>query len=127
MNYKRTIFVFGSNTQGRHGKGSALRAKLEHGAIYGQARGLQGNSYGIVTKELRPDYPSVTLEDIAEEVDEFIQFALEHDTWEFYVVQLGCGLAGFTPDQIAPLFINAPSNVVLSDRFDEIIQSLKPS
>lgn len=119
--------MFGSNTQGRHGKGSALRAKLEHGAIYGQARGLQGNSYGIVTKELRPDYPSVTLEDIAEEVDEFIQFALEHDTWEFYVVQLGCGLAGFTPDQIAPLFINAPSNVVLSDRFDEIIQSLKPS
>ena len=52
------VFVFGSNKQGRHGKGAALTARTKFGAIYGQARGLQGQSYAIVTKELRSDYIS---------------------------------------------------------------------
>ena len=49
----RTIFVFGSNREGRHGKGAAKTARDSYGAVYGQAKGLQGNAYAIVTKELR--------------------------------------------------------------------------
>ncbi len=64
METKRQIFVFGSNRQGRHGKGSALEAVRRHGAVYGQPDGLQGNSYGIVTKELRRDRAPVTLDEI---------------------------------------------------------------
>jgi hypothetical protein len=61
------IFVFGSNTQGRHGKGAALTAKNKFGAIYGQAEGLQGQSYAIITKDLtKKNHPSRTKEQIIE-------------------------------------------------------------
>jgi hypothetical protein len=116
----RQIFVFGSNRQGRHGKGAALEARLKHGAVYGQAEGLQGNSYAIVTKDLRAWYNdgrAVTLEEINESVGRFLDFACLHPDWQFNVSPIGCGLAGFTPEQIGPLFIGAPSNVKLPKTF----------
>jgi hypothetical protein len=113
MNYSRTIFVFGSNREGRHGKGAALAAQSYHGAIYGQAEGLQGNSYAIITKELRKDHPSVTIGEVAKGVVIFKRFAEEHPDWKFEVTRIGCGLAGFEEEEIAPLFINSPSNVYL--------------
>lgn len=118
---KRTIFVFGSNRQGRHGKGAALDAKNEYGAVYGQPKELQGNSYAIVTKELRYDHPPVTLEEIKDQVDEFLHFAKSHPGWSFLVSAIGCGLAGFTPSQIAPMFINKSDNVVLPVEFNVIL------
>ena len=104
------IFVFGSNRQGRHGKGSALEARLQWGAKYGQAEGLQGNSYGIITKELRHDYPSVTLNEVKQGVDKFLTFAKDHPEHEFIVVAIGCSLAGFKYEQIKPLFKDTPKN-----------------
>lgn len=115
------IFVFGSNWEGRHGKGAALEAMQKHGAIYGQAEGLQGNSYAIVTKELRPDYPKVSLRKIEEGVARFVRFASLNPRLTFNVTRIGCGLAGFSPEQIAPLFRNSPSNVNLPDEFLEIL------
>lgn len=112
------IFVFGSNRQGRHGKGAALEARQKYGAIYGQPRGLQGNSYAIVTKELRKDHPPVSLEEITEEVNEFITFAKQNPEMKFKVTAIGCGLAGFTPNQIGPLFKNIPQNVELTEQFE---------
>lgn len=111
------IFVFGSNTQGRHGMGAALDAKKNYDAINGMARGFQGRSYAIVTKELRKNYPPVTLNSIKEEVDTFIKFAEAHPEYRFYVTTLGCGLAGFTPDQIGPFFSGSPKNVILPEEF----------
>ncbi len=112
------IFVFGSNTQGRHAKEGAATAREEHGAIYGQPRGLQGDSYGIATKELRGGYPTVTVDDIAKEVEEFCTFAESTKSrFRFFVTPIGCGLSGFTPGQIAPMFIDAPDNVVLPQEF----------
>ena len=98
------VFVFGSNRQGRHGKGAALVARTKFGAIYGQSKGLQGQSYAIVTKELRKDYDPVTLDEIKQGIDNFIIFAKENTHLIFYVVELGCNLAYFTVEEIAPLF-----------------------
>jgi hypothetical protein len=100
----RTIFVFGSNREGRHGKGAALFAKLYHGALQGYPEGLQGDSYAIITKELRPWVAKVTLADVKAGVDRFIEFANTHKYLEFIVTPIGTSLAGFTISQIAPLF-----------------------
>lgn len=113
------IFVFGSNRQGRHGKGSALSARINHGAIYGQSKGLQGQSYAIVTKELRKNVTPVSLEEIEDGINDFILFAKENTDLTFYVVELGCNLAYYTVEEIAPLFRNALKlkNVYLPQRF----------
>jgi hypothetical protein len=118
------IFVFGSNTQSRHGKGAALTARTKFGAIYGKARGLQGQSYAIVTKELRKTHDPVTLEEVKNEVYTFIQFAKDNKNLTFYVVEIGCNLASFTPEEIAPLFKEAKKlkNVYLPERFLNILQ-----
>lgn len=114
---RRRIFVFGSNTKGIHGAGAAREARLNHGAILGQARGLQGNSYAIVTKDLEKGPRSIPLEDIEREVQEFLKFAREHPELDFKVNNIGCGLAGYYPREIAPFFQDSPPNVTLSDLF----------
>jgi hypothetical protein len=116
------IFVFGSNRQGIHRKGAALTAKRSHGAIDGQPHGWQGNSFAIVTKELRKGkWPPVTLPEIAGGVESLFNFANLHPTWTFTLTPIGCGLAGFTPEQIAPLFKDAPKNILLPVEFASIL------
>jgi hypothetical protein len=119
------IFVFGANRQGRHGKGAALLARNKFGAIYGQSEGLQGQSYAIITKELRKDYQPVSLQEVKEGVDNFIQFAKDNKHLTFYVVELGCNLAYFTVEQIAPLFKSATKlkNIYLPERFVNNLQT----
>jgi hypothetical protein len=112
----REIFVFGSNLAGRHGAGAALHARRVHGAIYGQGVGLQGNSWAIPTKDhrLRP----LPLSEVAGYVAAFLaQAEVLYPELTFRVTPIGCGLAGFSPDDIAPLFRDAPSNVILPVEF----------
>lgn len=108
------IFVFGSNLAGAHGGGAARIAYNKFGAIWGQGTGLQGQSYAIPTMHGGPDK-------IKPYVDEFIQFATAHPEYNFLVTKIGCGIAGFTPDEIAPLFSNAMKleNVILPKEFVE--------
>lgn len=113
------IFVFGSNLQGRHGKGAALVALEKFGAVYGQGEGLQGDSYAIPTK-ITP-YKIRPLVDIKKSVDKFISFADNNKELQFYVTAIGCGLAGYTVRDIAPLFKTRPSNVTLCDQFREFL------
>jgi len=119
------IFVFGANRQGRHGLGSALTARNKFGAIYGQSEGLQGQSYAIITKELRKEYKPVSLGEIKLGVDTFIQFAKDNKHLTFYVVELGCNLAYFTVEEIAPLFKSAMKlrNIYLPQRFLDNLQT----
>ncbi len=118
------IFVFGSNRQGRHGKGAALTARNKFGAIYGQSEGLQGQSYAIITKELRKEYQPVSLGEIKLGVDTFIQFAKDNKHLTFYVVELGCNLAYFTVEEIAPLFkLAIGKNIYLPERFVNNLQT----
>lgn len=115
----RPIFVFGSNRQGRHGKGAAKYAKDHYGAVYGQAEGLQGHSYAIPTK-MTP-YLSLSLDQIKVHVDKFIEFATANPDKTFEVTRIGCGLAGYTDEDIAPMFRTAPANCNLPEgwwRFD---------
>ena len=91
------IFVFGSNLEGMHGGGAALIAYKKFGAVWGQGVGLQGQSYGIPTMHGGVDA-------IKPYVDEFIEFAQSHHEMRFLVTRIGCGIAGFTDEEIAPLF-----------------------
>ena len=116
------VMVFGSNRQGFHGAGAALFAFRERGAILGQKEGLQGNSYAIPTKELRKNKPPVTLAEVKEGVDRFLRFARKHPEMTFELTPIGCGLAGFHPWEIAPLFADAPSNVEIPEVFREYLQ-----
>lgn len=109
------IFVFGSNLAGRHGRGSAAEAVKNHGAIYGIGIGLQGSSYAIPTKFA--DLTIMPLETIKWHIDYFEFFAMAHSSWQFNVVAIGCGLAGYTPKQIGPMFRYRPPNVRLPNEF----------
>ncbi len=115
------IFVFGSNKQGRHGKGAALHAVKFYGAKYGQGEGLQGHSYAISTK-ITP-YINNTLIDIHRQVSEFKKYAEDHPELTFNVTAVGCGLAGFKPVQIAPMFKDSPQNVNLPIEFIKVINA----
>jgi hypothetical protein len=105
------IFVFGSNLAGRHGKGAALYAFRHYGAIYGQGEGLQGDSYAIPTKDER--IRTLPLSEIRRHVIKFIMFAHTHPELEFQLTRIGCGLAGYKDEDIAPLFKYAPNNCLL--------------
>ena len=111
------IFVFGSNLQGYHGGGAARLAMNQWGAVWGQGTGLQGQTYAIPTMQggigtIRPY------------IDQFIKFAQNDPERTFLVTEIGCGIAGFRPADIAPLFKNAINihNIWLPQRFWEILQ-----
>lgn len=116
---RRKIFVFGSNLAGIHGAGSALAAKKHYGAVQGCGEGPQGNSYAIPTKDR--GLQSLTLAEIQFRVSTFLVYAARNPAMQFNVVAIGCGLAGFTPEQIAPFFKDAPGNVVLPASFEEVL------
>lgn len=109
------IFVFGSNLAGRHGAGSALVAMREHGALYGIGSGPTGRAYAIPTKGFQLEV--LPLEKIREYVDEFIDYARRNHEKTFNIVAIGCGLAGYDPDEIAPMFEMAPINCILPKEF----------
>ena len=102
------VFVFGSNLAGSHGGGAAYVAWRKFGAVMGQGVGLQGQSYAIPTMQ-------GGVETIAPYVDEFIAFAQAHPELFFYVTRIGCGIAGFTDEEISPLFKKAHDvkNIIL--------------
>lgn len=105
------VFVFGSNLAGIHGAGAARFALENHGAVWGQGIGLQGNSYGIPTKD--ENIETLPLEEIDKHVKDFLDFARQNTHMEFNVTRIGCGLAGYKDHQIAPMFNGAPDNCTL--------------
>ena len=111
------IFVFGSNLGGMHGGGAARAAYNRFGAVWGQGVGLQGQSYAIPTMQ-------GGVETIKPYVDEFIEFAQTHPELKFLVTRIGCGIAGFRDEQIAPLFATAidKENIILPKEFVEAIK-----
>ena len=112
------IFVFGSNLAGAHGGGAAWLAYQRFGAVWGQGVGLQGRSYGIPTMH-------GGVEAIKPYVDEFIDFSRQHPELRFLVTRIGCGIAGFVPAEIAPLFADVIDldNVILPEDFVRILNS----
>lgn len=113
------IFVFGSNLAGFHGGGAARVAHQRFGAVWGQGVGLQGQSYAIPTMQ-------GGVETIRPYVDEFIVFARQHPELTFLVTRIGCGIAGFTDENIAPLFKEAlgTDNIILPATFLDVLVPL---
>lgn len=114
------VFVFGSNLQGSHGGGAARVARKLFGAVMGQGVGLHGQSYAIPTMQ-------GGVETIKPYVDEFTEFAKNHPELTFYVTRIGCGIAGFKDEQIAPLFNSAYdlTNVILPKQFVTVISTAR--
>ena len=110
------VFVFGSNLAGMHGGGAARIANLYFGAVMGNGDGMQGQSYAIPTMQGGVDT-------IRPYVDKFIAYAKQHPDRHFLVTRIGCGIAGFSADEIAPLFADAAAveNISLPDDFWEEI------
>lgn len=112
------IFVFGSNLAGRHGKGAAKDAVQLYGARVGQGRGMQGRSYAIPTKDWK--LKVLPISQINVYVSDFVKYAKQHPELNFFVTRIGCGLAGFKDEQIAPLFSGAPENCQLPEGWREL-------
>ena len=110
------IFVFGSNLAGMHGGGAARIARLHFGAVMGKGVGLQGQSYAIPTMQ-------GGVETIRPYVEDFLDFAKHHPEMQFLVTPIGCGIAGFEAEDIAPLFEEAKEmkNISLPESFWEVI------
>ena len=111
------IFVFGSNLGGMHGGGAARAAMDHYGAVWGQGVGLQGQSYAIPSMHGGVDV-------IKPYVDEFVAFARQHPELRFLVTRIGCGIAGFAVEEIAPLFADAidDENIILPEDFVKVIE-----
>ena len=105
------IFVFGSNLAGRHGKGAARFARNQHGAQYGIGVGRTGNAYAIPTKDgtLR----TLPLVEIRKHVVAFVAYARANPTLRFDITAIGTGLAGYSHEEIAPMFKDVPANCKL--------------
>lgn len=114
------IFVFGSNLAGLHGGGAARIARLKFGAVWGQGVGLQGQCYAIPTMH-------GGVRHIQPYVDEFIIFAEEHQEMNFLVTRIGCGIAGFKDEEIAPLFARAKDleNLWLPKSFRSVLAGME--
>lgn len=114
------VFVFGSNLSGIHGAGAAKMA-LRWGAKYGIGVGLQGSTYALPTKDEK--IRTLPIDRIAVFVDDLIEFAKNNTQLTFLVTEVGCGLAGLTPEEVAPLFKDAVDveNIHLPESFWRIL------
>lgn len=113
------VFVFGSNLAGRHGAGSAKWAVRHHGAVYGIGNGRCDRSYAIPTKDER--LKVLPLNRIQYYVTQFLNHARSHKKDSFHIVAIGCGLAGYSPHDIAPFFKDAPYNCKLPPEFEGVL------
>ena len=114
------VFVFGSNLAGMHGGGAARWAQLHRGAVYGKGVGMQGMSYAIPTKDKA--IQTLPLETIRWYVANFLDFAEARSDLTFQLTPIGCGLAGYKPADIAPMFEGAPANVELPPEFVAVLK-----
>lgn len=113
------VLVFGSNLAGIHGKGSALYAKQHYGAKLGVGVGPTGNAYAIPTKD--ESLRTLPLSVIRGHVKDFLIYASVRRKLRFRVLAIGTGLAGYTHEQIAPMFRGAPDNCFLPDEWKAIL------
>ena len=122
------IFVFGSNTQGRHGRGAALTARLKFGAIYGKPEGIQGKSFAIITKDLtKKTHPSRTTDQIISQIEKLYKYATLHPDKEF-IIPYKCSdynLNAYSSEEMAKMFASRdiPENIVFDKLFYELVKS----
>lgn len=122
------IFVFGSNTQGRHGRGAALTARLRFGAIYGNPEGIQGKSFAIITKDLtKKNHPSRTTAQIISQIEKLYKYATLHPDKEFIIPYKSTdhNLNAYSSEDMAKMFASRdiPDNIIFDKLFYELVKS----
>tara|TARA_B100000029_G_scaffold438663_1_gene454704 strand:+ start:1277 stop:2020 length:744 start_codon:yes stop_codon:yes gene_type:complete len=135
---ENTIVVFGSNTAGWHGAGLARECKEYHGAIYGKGHGLQGQSYAIPTREPDPSKPKPALRTLPiSKIAQYVQIFVKHiknveavcENGEptYIIPQIGCGFAGYSPYQIAPMFweLRKFSKTFFNEQFNQVFKEIE--
>lgn len=118
---KDEVFVFGSNLAGIHGAGAAKQA-LRYGAKYGHGIGAYGNTYAIPTKDY--DIKTLPLDSIRAYVDRFKRVTLAHPNVKFFVTRVGCGLAGYSDREIAPMFKGCGVNCSFPDNWAPFLEEI---
>lgn len=114
------VFVFGSNEAGRHGAGAAKTAHDLFGAEYNIGVGFSGQTYAIPTKDF--DIQTLPLVSINLYVAAFLDVATVCSELDFIVTKIGCGLAGYTDAEIAPMFRLAPKNCTFHESWREYLE-----
>lgn len=114
------IFVFGSNLRGIHGAGAAKTAREKFGAKQGFGHGLTGRSYALATKD--EEVRTLPLIYVNYYVAEFMYIATISRDYMFIVTKVGCGLAGYTDAEIAPMFRLAPDNCMFHKDWKEYLE-----
>jgi hypothetical protein len=119
---KDVIFVFGSNLSGIHGAGAAKEARANFGAVWREYLGFTGNSYAIPTVNKNIS-GKINLEKIEKYINDFVDATHEHKDKKFFVTRVGCGLAGYSNEDIAPLFSGCnPENCTFPDTWAEYLE-----
>lgn len=115
------VFVFGSNLQGLHGAGAAKTATKVFGAVMGVGEGPTGKCYAIPTRSVLRGggFKTLSLDDIRYSVERFIEYAIATPASRFIVTPIGCGYAGYSPSDIAPMFYGCPLNVIIPVEFEQ--------
>lgn len=117
---RNEIFVFGSNLKGVHGAGAAKAAHKFYHAEWGIAYGLTGGSFAIPTKDRNIE--TMPLVEIEPYVTTFLMFASSQPDMKFFMTRIGCGLAGYTDADIAPMFVGAPSNINFPENWRSFLE-----
>lgn len=115
-NGSNIVFVFGSNTAGRHGAGAAKAAYRFYGAVYGNGFGRMRDSYAIPT--LDNNLEQLSLAEINSNVQQFKAYVLLHPEEEFFITRIGCALAGYKNEDIAPMFKDFPENCSFAEEWE---------
>ena len=115
------IFVFGSNLDGIHAGGAARYAHQQRGAVMGVGEGLTGECYALPT--LGHGFGAMQYFKLASHVSRFLVCAYQHPKLTFQVTRVGCGIAGFSDEEVAALFEAAPPNC----QFDEVWRPYLPT
>lgn len=108
------VFVFGSNASGQHGGGAAHVAWQKFGAVWGEGHGMHGQTYAIDTMS--------GMDALQTDAAAFVSFAAQHPELSFLLTPVGCGIAGYSAEDVAPLFASAPANVVMPDVFARVLE-----
>lgn len=124
MNTSQMVFVFGSNRSGIHGAGAAAHAHRNLRAPWGKGEGFHDHgprmkTYALPTKG--KGITKITLDEVRVHINTFITYAINNPSMKFQVTQVGCGLGGFTKEQIAPLFFDAPINCFFDEAWEDIL------
>ena len=114
-----TVFVFGSNLAGIHAGGAARVAQEKFGAEQGRVRGAWAFSYAIPT--LDAQFAKLPLAHIENNVTAFLADSTNDPDTEFFVTRIGCGIAGFADQDIAPMFKGAPPNCSFANEWEKFL------